>query len=123
MKLWTASRPGWPAIGLVGEPLSLSECSTMRLKRNASGGGSGEVVRRLAAGDAFDIGKAGVDDARPDLDGGAGVVRREEDIVQLEKWRIGRRRLRVEDVEAGAGERATLQSDQERWLIDDRAAA
>ena len=80
----------------------------------------GQNQRRLAARHALDVGKARPHDARPHLLGLAGVVRREDDVRQLQQRVVGDGRLGIEHVQARAGQRARLQRREQRRLVDHR---
>ena len=50
-------------------------------------------------------------------------MRRQDHVVQPDQWIVGRERLDLEDIEAGAGDLAIAQGGHQRLLVDQLAAA
>src|ERR1700743_10746 len=76
---------------------------------------------RLAARDSLDVVKAVAQPRNVALERRSGEMCREDDVVELEQRVVGRRRLLVEDVEAGAEQIAGTQGRCHRLLVDDGA--
>src|ERR1700761_6105278 len=73
----------------------------------------------LAARDSLDVVEAVAQPRNVTLERRSSEMRREDDIVELEQRVVGRRRLLVEYVEAGAEQIARTQRGRHRLLVDD----